>query len=389
MSTFVSSNRNRFYVGIESKYGIAPVLGPNSRFPASHVEAMQVNERPKRIDKTGTRTLQASLVPGRIRTAFQIHSYLSAWNGEGEPGYGPLFQAACGSPAVLSQGCVVQSVPTPTEVVTGSPHGFAVGQAICWQNEIRFITAVLNAYTFTFNAPFSVYPSSGVLLNPTVTYRLAEALPSFTLCDYWEIDSVVSRLLSGCAVDSMNVVVNGDYHEFSFSGPASELVDSMSFSPGSAGLNDFPAEPEDAGFTGMGVPGHLGQAWFGSPANQFFTLTAAKIKIDNNLDVRRNEFGWTRPAGIVPGERQVSVDFSVLVQDDGQTTDLYRAAKAQATHSVMLQLGAQQGQLMGVYLPEVVSQTPNYNDSDVRLKWDFHNSLAQGATNDELFIAFA
>ena len=55
----------------------------------------------------------------------------------------------------------------------------------------------------------------------------------------------------------------------------------------------------------------------------------------------------------------------------------------------MLQLGQAQGQLMGIYLPTVMPEMPQYNDSDSRLQWDFQSCQAQGTTNDELFIAFA
>jgi hypothetical protein len=55
----------------------------------------------------------------------------------------------------------------------------------------------------------------------------------------------------------------------------------------------------------------------------------------------------------------------------------------------MLQLGQQQGQLMGIYMPNVTPEIPNYIDSDLRLVWDFNNNLAQGTADDEIYIAFA
>jgi hypothetical protein len=55
----------------------------------------------------------------------------------------------------------------------------------------------------------------------------------------------------------------------------------------------------------------------------------------------------------------------------------------------MLQLGQQQGQLLGIYLPNVVPEIPEYVDSEVRLQWHFSNCLAQGSANDEFYLAFA
>ena len=55
----------------------------------------------------------------------------------------------------------------------------------------------------------------------------------------------------------------------------------------------------------------------------------------------------------------------------------------------MLQLGQQSGQLFGAYLPAMVPEVPEFDDQETRLQWKFQNSRAQGAVNDELYIAFA
>ncbi len=70
-------------------------------------------------------------------------------------------------------------------------------------------------------------------------------------------------------------------------------------------------------------------------------------------------------------------------------TILYAAARTRNRVPAMLQLGQQQGQLMGIYMPQVVPEVPNYDDSQSRLQWQFLNNLAQGTSNDEIFIGFA
>ena len=55
----------------------------------------------------------------------------------------------------------------------------------------------------------------------------------------------------------------------------------------------------------------------------------------------------------------------------------------------MLQLGQQSSQLFGAYMPAMVPQVPEFDDSETRLQWTFQNNRAQGAVNDELYIAFA
>jgi hypothetical protein len=389
MATYISSNANRFYAAIEENYGLAAPITSANRYPAIRLQAQQILERGKRLDKTGTRTLLGMPKQARRHTGFETRTYLSSWNGSGEPGYGVLFQSAMGGAGQQSSKLQVAVVNGPVQLQTRTPHSLSVGSAISFLNEVRFVTGVPDPLSVAFNAPFTSPPSSGATLAPTVTYMLSTTLPSVTLYDYWDPVTTVSRVVTGAAVNSLSISINGDYHEFAFSGPASDLLDSSSFQTGTGGLSTFPTEPGAAAFDYSVVPGHLGQVWLGSEASQFFTLTEASIELRNNLDVRNREFGSSIPRAVVPGTRQVGSSFTVLAQDDAQTAGLYRAAKQRSTISAMLQLGQQQGQLMGIFLPTVTPEIPNYNDSEARLQWEFRNNMAQGVHNDEIYIAFA
>ncbi|MFL6352379.1 MAG: hypothetical protein ACJ74Z_11095 [Bryobacteraceae bacterium] len=389
MANYISSNANRFYVGVEASYGQAAPVSAANRFPAVRLQAQQLVEAGRRLDKTGTRTFRGSPTDGRRRTAFQTRTYLTSWSGATEPSYGPLFRAALGKPGQLSSGVVVASVQNLTSIQTTLAHGLSAGSGVSFGNEVRFVTGVPDASTVVINAPFSVTPGANAGLRPAITYRLATALPSLTLYDYWDPITAVSRIVTGAAVDSLELSVNGDYHEFIFSGPAADLLDSSSFTGRMAGLSSFPAEPPVQEFNYSIVPGHLGQVWLGSPADRFFTVTEASIGVNNNIDVRNNEFGSSYPTAIAPGARVVSSNFTLLAQDDAQTRALYAAAKQRNLISTMLQLGQQQGQLMGIFLPSMTPEIPNYKDSETRLVWEFKHNRAQGSSDDEIFIAFA
>src|ERR1019366_2231217 len=52
---------------------------------------------------------------------------------------------------------------------------------------------------------------------------------------------VVQRLLCGAGVDQVDIVLDGDYHEFHFSGVAKDVLDSASFESGAAQLQSVPA----------------------------------------------------------------------------------------------------------------------------------------------------
>jgi hypothetical protein len=389
MPTYISSNRNRFYAATEAGYGDAAAITAANRYPAVHLKAQQTVERGHRRDKTGSRTFMGTATTARRRTAFDTQTYLTSWSGSGDPGYGPLVQGALGAAPQLSNALVIASAQAGNDLQTAAAHGLSIGSAVAYNNEIRFVTAVPNATSFLLNAPFSTVPPANASLAPTITYKLATSLPSITLYDYWDPITTVSRVVTGAAVDLFEVVVNGDFHEMQFSGPAANLIDSASFQRGVAGLTSFPSEPALSTFDYSIVPGNLGQVWLGSSATQFFTLTEAAIALNNNVDLRSMEFGNSYPLALTPGPRQISSAFTVLVQDDAQTSALYAAAKQRTLIGAMLQLGQQQGQLMGIYLPAVTPEIPIFDDKNTRLQWQFKNNLAQGVSDDELYIAFA
>ncbi len=389
MSSYISSNANRFYAAIEPSYGQAAAITGINRFPAVRLHAHQSVEIGKRLDKTGSRTFLGASSNSRRQTTFEVQTYLTSWNGSGEPSYGPLFQAGLGKPAALSTGLTVSSVQEALQLQTSVLHGLSAGSGVSYNSEIRFVTRVIDPQTFLVNAPFKSALEPGNALAPTVTYALSTGLQGVTIYDFWDPITAVSRIVTGAAVDTLNVSVNGDFHEFTFSGPAADLLDSSSFVAGNGGLANYPAEPAIGAFDYSIVPGHLGEVWLGGSASQFFTLTGASLEVKNNVAMRAHEFGSSYPRAIAAGEREVQSRFTLLAQDDAQTVALYAAAKQRSPIPALLQLGQQQRQLMGIYMPNVVPEIPVYNDSQPRLEWEFNNNLAQGVSNDEIFIAFA
>ncbi len=390
MASYISSNQNRFYVGIEPAYGQAATISGSNRFPAVHLTAAQVLQQGARRDKTGSRTFLGVPATSRKVTTFQVQTYLTSWKGTAAPSYGPLFQAGLGAAPVSSAGLTVQAVVGTSGLQTSTPHGLAVGSGVSYNSELRFVTTLPNPSSIVLNAPFSSVPQAGSALAPTVTYSLATSLPSVSLFDYWDPADAVNRVLVGGAVSQIEFAVNGDFHEFLFQGPAADVLDSTSFVSGQAGLTAFPAEPQPDGFDYSIVPGHLGQVWLGAiPSNQFFTLTEAKVAVNNSIEVRNREFGAIVPRAIAPGPRLVTSEFSLFAQDDTQTSALYQVARARQPIAAMIQLGQQQGQLLGIYVPNVIPEVPQFDDSDTRLQWAFTGCKAQGVADDELYVAFA
>ncbi|HBY60810.1 MAG TPA: hypothetical protein DEH78_13390, partial [Solibacterales bacterium] len=254
--------------------------------------------------------------------------------------------------------------------------------------EIRFVSTVVDARTVNLNAPLTVLPTPGSPFSTTMTYRPGSGLKGVSVYDCWSPGAAVQRVLSGCALDQMRIKVNSDFHEFEFSGPAKDVIDSSSFESGQGGLTSFPTEPALGQAEYSLIPGSLGQAWLGGAPTRHYTLTAAEITVHNDVDLRSHEFGFEGPRCIVPGQRTVGIRFSLYEQGGDSTKELYQAARQRSPVSVMLQLGEQPGHMFGVYMANVVPEVPEFDDGDRRLQWQFSLSRAQGSVDDEISVAF-
>jgi hypothetical protein len=389
MSYYIASNDNRLYAAVESDYGTAATVTEANRIPAIVLKVRQNLQTPHRIDKTGGRTFPGFPSGFRRRTSFELTTLMVGSSGAGaEPRNGPLFQAALGGTPRFFSGGTVQSAPNESQIVFVSPHNLVVNQSIVFSGELRFVASAPDSQTVLLNAPFTQLPGTGASIDPTVTYLPGTQLPSLTVFDYWDPIDSVHRLVTGGGVDRMYLRVNGDLHQFSFSGFASDVVDNASFVAGQAGLSSFPAEPPISGYNYSPVPGNLGQAWFGATAKQFFSVLDAELLLDNALDMRTREFGSIAPLGIVPGMRTVTASFRLYANTKTETRDLYAASRQRSPIGMMLQLGQQSGNLCGVCLKSIVPEIPEFEDDDQRLQWRFRNCRAQGGANDELVVAF-
>src|SRR5882724_5650998 len=390
MSCYISSNENRLYTAQENAFGQVATIVAANRIAAIKLTTKQELETAQRRDKTGSRTFPGFPAGLRRLTSFDLTAYMTSWDNPsaGPPSYGPLFQASLGGTPLVFNGGTVATGSSQSLLAFSAPHGLAPDQAVSHSGEIRFVAAIVDALHVQLNAPLSAVPVVGGPLGPTITYVPATDLLSVDIFDYWIPSTAVQRILSGAAVDKLQIDINGDFHEFVFSGPAQDLIDSASFSAGQGQLSSFPAEPATALFNYSIIPGHLGQVWLGTGPDRFSTVTAASVSMSNNLNLRVKEFGSLVARCVSPGRRVALVNFELYEHDDDVTKGLYQAARQQAPIEVMLQLGQQSGQLFGARMKSVIPQVPAFADSDGRLQWKFANSQAQGTVDDEITVAF-
>jgi hypothetical protein len=386
---YISSSANRWYCATESGYGQIPTITAANRIPAVKLTAQQQRAKSQRKDKTGGRTWGGLPAGVRRQTTFDLTSYMMDWPDPTVlPAHGPLIEAGMGGAGVLWGGATVAGGCDQSTLKFAAPHNLNPEQAITYNGEIRFVTAVADPLTLVINVPLSTAPAQGDAIGATASYALATELPSVSLFDYWDPSSAIQRVLTGVGVDRMRINLNGDFHELAFKGNAQDIVDSASFTDGQGSMTTFPPEPAAAPFVYSPVPGNLGQVWLGATPNQMFTVSAASIEIRNNLDTRSKEFGSMLPQAIAAGTREVSVDLELFGQDDAATAALYQAARQQTPVSLMFQLGQISGQLMGIYMSSLVPDVPVFDDSEARLKWKFTDTRAQGTIDDEVMVAF-
>ena len=388
MSCYVSSNNNRFYVGSETAYGIVPAIAPQNRIAGIKLLTRQVAEQIQRRDKTGSRTFPG--LPNSIRknTTYQFTTLLTEWSNQTTaPAVGTLFQAGMGGSPVFFNGGTVASTSGTTGITFVAAHQLVVGQALTHAGEIRFVASIVNGMSIFVNAPFTNL-GAGAIVGTAVTYRLATDIGSVSLFDYWDPSGAVNRIVDGAIIDRIRIQVNSDFHQFAFSGPSKDLLDNVSFQSGEGGLTLFPNEPSTAAFDYNVVPGHLGQIWMGAGPTQFSSLTSAELLLRNDVAVRVREFGSDSIHCVSPGRRTVQLNFSIFEDLGGDAAVLYQAARQHSPMGVMLQLGQQNGQLFGAYMPAMIPEVPEFDDGESRLEWHFQNNRAQGSVNDELYVAF-
>jgi hypothetical protein len=118
-----------------------------------------------------------------------------------------LFQSALAGVPQVTSGLIAGNASSGSTVQTTKPHGLAVGAAISYAGEIRFVTTVLNATTVGVDAPFSNIPSAGAALPNTATYGLALTLPTLTIYDYWDPADAVSRIITGAMVNNFELSI--------------------------------------------------------------------------------------------------------------------------------------------------------------------------------------
>lgn len=382
---YISSASNRIFIRRESTTGDSMEMAAAGLAPVLQFEYRSERDQLIREDKTGIRSRMAITGPTRQLHEFYMKYYGTGWSSEGGNAVSALTESALWNSAVSAPGVeVVAANGNQLTVAAGS--NLAVGTALGYGAEIRFIEAVISESEFQLNAPFSIGLGPGSVLESCLVHQPGDDPQSLAILDDWAPTSAVKRLFKGAIVDRLKMSIKNEFLEMEAYGYAQKMFDNVvnNYAEGQT----FPEAPLLSGAAwSQPIPGHLGQVLIGQQNGRLCALTAAEIEIDNNVEPRTNEFGCFETKGFVPGKRKVSVSFSVYQRTDEMSRFLYERAVRNEPVSIMIQVGTQPGSLFAVYLPSVLFPMPEFEDKKDRVVWRFSDGIAIGGRNDEVFLA--
>lgn len=390
MSSFISSHDNRHYVLRESSLGTIGSVASSDRIVLNSMKVQRDFFQPVRKDKTGSRSVSTTTSALRRATQFITTAYITSNPTHPTlPTISRFVDAAMGGGILSFTSGTVDSLISSSTIRLQAPHGLVKGQGIAFGGELSFVKGVVDSHTIELSKPFTLAVGPGAQLTACNTNLLGDSLGSLTLFDYWSTAVGADRVIRGATVDRWRILVNGDFHEFEFRGPAVDWVDAGTFTTGDGGLTTFPNEPGDGPVASDPVPGHLGQVWLGTQPTQMFTLISAAVTLQNSLESRQHEFGSVVSRGFVPGRRKVTFDCVLVADGTADSNGLKALASSRTPAPVILQLGVEAGQIFGIYIPNVVLSSPLYDDRDNYLKLHWESSLGHGSQDDEMYVAWA
>ena len=209
---------------------------------------------------------------------------------------------------------------------------------------------------------------------------------------------VTNQFAYGCLVNEASFQLNGDVFTMGASGPCYWVLDSENFSnedtAGKGGLSAFPTEPSNPTVVGTIQQGFFGIATFDSNTMDLTTtpLIAGGIRIRTGNYYTNDAFGSGRPASLLGGERQVSINASFIDNDSAALNNLKTKAKAKTPINVTIQVGTTTGSITTFTIKGVQLEIPDYSDDNARVVTAFGESIAHASTLtavDEFALAFS
>ena len=382
MSTYQIGRLGRIYAAKQTTYGTAPTFAATDgirhinaqlNYSNNRVESQERHLHPSLLNKwvrrqTGTFLVGGIFYPaGTIATVPDHTDFL-------ECGFGVLTN-------ITPLSTTIASGPTTTGATLTSGAGLTVGQAILINvttgspatgRVLRWLLTVAGAVV-TWDPPLPQAPAVSDTVKSCVNYSLATALPNALSIGHYLTS--ISKEGSGAVVDQLKLMFDAkDEVRWEASGPMKTRLTAAQAQPGA--------------FTVVGTTppsGLVGGLRIGSVAVEFLK---ADISIDNTMELDNFQFGTSSAVGFFrKNKRKIACTITAILSDS--TTLMGIAEAASDSNALAVQCGQTEGNIIGVYGPNLDFDIPDMPDGEETLELSFTGTMKGVAGNDELRLAVA
>lgn len=312
-------------------------------------------------EKRGTPDRAQSL-PRRKTSTFNLSEI--HWEPSGTLGtvsnVGKFIKAGMGSNHVLALATTVVAGPTTTTATLTSATGVQVGDLIVFtvaagaRREITRVKTVAGA-DLTFDALGAAPDVPGAAI-VGITYNLANTVAdSLAIYKYYNAGNFKQAVYGG-VIDQMQVMFDGTKEvSLAFQGPAANYGDS-------AGGAVVQAKPGVHTTVGSPVGGMIGNFYV---SGTVFLVSAVKVSLNNQLQLRNKELGTAFASGIGGRNnlRDIDVEITCFLED----TNLLGKAHSVTKGLLRCIVGDTNGSIVGMVVPSVEFEVPDI-PGDIGLK---------------------
>jgi hypothetical protein len=319
--------------------------------------------------KTGTFTLGGLLYPsGTLNTL---------------PDTDEIFECGLGSKRNVTLSTTIASGPTTTGATLTSAAGLAVGDPILINvttgtpatgRVLRWLLTVAGAVV-TWDPPLPQAPATSDTVKGCIGYNLATALPNALEIGHYFTS--ISKEADGAVIDQLKLTLDAnDEVKWNASGPIADRLTTAQSIPGSFTTVGTQAPPS----------GLVGYMRMGASAVDFLKV---EITIDNAQEMDNFAFGTSTAQNYFrKNQRKVMAAVTAILSDS--TTLMAAAENATDSNATAWQCGQTEGNIVGLYGPNLDFDVPDMPDGEEMLEITFNATMkATSAGNDELRVAIA
>jgi len=381
MSVYQIGRLGKIYAAKESTYGTAATFASTDairhmsaqlNFSNNRVESQERFSDPSLRDKWTRRQTSNFLIGGLLYPSAVLNTL---------PDMTDIFEVGLGTLTNTTLSTTVASGATTTGATLASGAGLTVGQAILINvstgspatgRVLRWLLTVAGAVV-TWDPPLPQAPANGDTVKGCVNYSLATALPNALTIGHYLTS--ISKQCNGSVVDQLKIMFDAnDEVRWEASGPAKTRLTAAQAAPGS--------------FTTVGTTppsGLVGSLRLGSVAVEFLK---AEIVVQNAMELDNFQFGTSSAANYFrKNKRKIACNVTAILSDS--TTLMTAAENATDNNAMAIQCGQTEGNIVGVYGPDLDFDVPDMPDGEETLELTFNGTMKAVNGNDEFRLAIA